>query len=106
MTTRDSDAEEITIFLGEEHQREESFLKKALDEEGKIVDAVLWTRDIANLPADTGTPERLAEEARQMAKELGLKVTILDETKLAELHCGGLLGVGGGSNHPPRLIIL
>lgn len=106
LTTRDSDAEEITVFLGEEHQREESFLKKALDEEGKIVDAVLWTRDIANLPADTATPERLAEEARQMAKELGLKVNVLDEIKLAELHCGGLLGVGGGSDHPPRLILL
>ncbi|MGA7924161.1 MAG: leucyl aminopeptidase [Thermoplasmata archaeon] len=106
LTTRDSDAEEITIFLGEEHQREESFLKKALDEEGKIVDAVLWTRDITNLPADTATPERLAEEARSMAKELGLKVTVFDETKLAEMHCGGLLGVGGGSSNPPRLIVL
>jgi leucyl aminopeptidase len=105
-TVHERGGEEATVFLGDEHLREESALKKALEEEGEITETVLWTRDLANLPADTATPERLAEEARLMGKEFGLKVTVLDEKKLAELHCGGLLGVGGGSVHPPRLVVL
>jgi leucyl aminopeptidase len=105
-TTTEGGIEETTIHLGEEHGREEAALRKAMEQQAEIVEVVLWTRDIANLPADTATPEFLADEARRLAKEFGLKITILDEKRLAELHCGGILGVGSGSNHPPRLIVL
>jgi leucyl aminopeptidase len=105
-TTSEGGVEEATINLGEEHAREESALKRALDQQLGVIESVLWTRDVANLPADTATPERLADEARALGKEFGLRVTVLDEKKLAELHCGGLLGVGSGSSHPPRLILL
>jgi leucyl aminopeptidase len=105
-TTTEGGVEEATVHLGDEHAREESVLKNAVEEEARLADTVVWTRDIANLPADTATPERLAEEARALGKEFGLKVTVFDEKKLAEMHCGGLLAVGGGSVHPPRLIVL
>ncbi|MCI4352442.1 MAG: leucyl aminopeptidase [Thermoplasmata archaeon] len=98
--------EETTVFLGEEAAREEAPLRKALEQEEALVETVLWTRDIANVPADTATPEWLAEQARGLAKEFGVKVTVFDEKKLAEMNCGGILGVGGGSVHPPRLIVL
>jgi len=99
--------EETTIALGEELEREETVLKKALDEERTIAETVVWTREIANLPADTASPARLAEEAKNLGKEVGLKVTVFDEKQLAEMNCGGILAVGGGSNaHPPRLIVL
>ena len=102
----DSHVEESTIFLGEEHAREEGGIRKAVQEQGTLLASVLWTRDIANVPADTATPEWLAEEARKLGKEVGLKVTVFDEKKLAEMNCGGLLGVGSGSAHPPRLVVL
>ncbi|HZY69999.1 MAG TPA: leucyl aminopeptidase [Thermoplasmata archaeon] len=105
-TATDGGAEETTVFLGDEFGREEAALRKAFDQQGKILDSVVWTRDIANLPADTATPERLAEEARRLGKELGLKVTVFDEKKLEEMHCGGILAVGGGSSHPPRLVVV
>ena len=105
-TKSEGTAEEAAIHLGEELGREEATLKRAVAEEATIADTVIWTREIANLPADTATPERLAEEARALAKELGLKVTVFDEKKLAEMHCGGILAVGSGSSHPPRLIVL
>ncbi len=81
-------------------------LRSAVEEQSTVVATVLWTREIANLPADTATPERLAEEAKGLASELGLKVTVFDERQLATLGCGGLLAVGGGSAHPPRMIVL
>ncbi|HEV2428818.1 MAG TPA: leucyl aminopeptidase, partial [Thermoplasmata archaeon] len=105
-SSAESSVEEATVFLGEEHAREESTLKKAADRSRLLSESVLWTRDLANLPADTATPERLAEEARRLGKEVGLKVTVYDETELAKMHCGGLLGVGGGSVHPPRMVVL
>ena len=105
-TSHEQGIEDVTIHLGEELGREEATLRKALDNESTVVENVLWTRDIANLPADTATPEFLAEEARRMGKELGLRVTVFDEKKLAEMHCGGILAVGGGSAHPPRMIVI
>jgi leucyl aminopeptidase len=96
----------VTIFLGEEAAREEAPLRKAMEQEETLVETVLWTRDVANVPADTATPEWLAEQARGLAKEFNVKVTVFDEKKLAEMNCGGILGVGSGSAHPPRLIIL
>jgi leucyl aminopeptidase len=105
-TSRDTGVEEATVALGEEHGREEALLRKAVDQQGTIVECVLWTRDIANLPADTATPEYLADEAKRLGKELGLKVTVFDEKQLLEMHCGGLLGVGSGSSHPPRMVVL
>ena len=102
----DAGVESATIHLGPELAREETTLRAAFEEESAIVDAVVYAREIANLPADTATPERLAEEARQLGKEFGFRVTVLDETALARDGMGGLLAVGGGSAHPPRLVVL
>jgi leucyl aminopeptidase len=105
-TTSEGKVEDATIFLGEEAAREEAPLRKAMEQEETLVETVLWTRDIANVPADTATPEWLAEQARGLAKEYNVKVTVFDEKKLAEMNCGGILGVGMGSSHPPRLVVL
>ncbi|MGB6442075.1 MAG: leucyl aminopeptidase [Thermoplasmata archaeon] len=106
-STTDGGVEETTLALGEELGRDETLLRKAVDEQRTIAETVVWTRDIANLPADTASPQRLAEEARALGKELGLKVTVFEEDKLAEMHCGGILAVGGGStSHPPRMVVL
>ncbi len=106
-STADGNVEDVTIALGEELGRQETEIRRGLDEQITIAETVRWTRDIANLPADTASPARLAEEAKSLGKELGLKVTVFDETKLAEMGCGGILAVGSGSNsHPPRLIVL
>jgi leucyl aminopeptidase len=105
-TSHEGKIEEATIYLGEEAAREEAPLRKAMEQEEALVETVLWTRDVANVPADIATPEWLADQARGLAKEYNVKVTVFDEKKLAELNCGGILGVGSGSSHPPRLIIL
>ncbi len=103
---KESSVEEATIFLGKEHAGRSRSVARSVDRTRTLADVVRWTRDIANLPADTATPERLAEEARALGKELGLKVTVHDEKELAKMNCGGLLGVGSGSSHPPRLVVL
>jgi len=105
--TSDGGFEEASIHLGEEFSRDDAALKKVSADQATLDDVVVWTRDIANLPADTASPERLAAEAVALGKEFGLKVTVFDEKKLLEIGCGGILAVGGGSaGHPPRLIVL
>ncbi len=99
----DAGVEEATIFAA---GAPGGGLTRAVDEERTIAETTLWAREIGNLPANDATPERLAEEARKLGAELGVKVTVFDERALAEMGCGGILAVGGGSAHPPRLIVL
>jgi leucyl aminopeptidase len=76
-------------------------------EEAQVVGpAVNAVRDWVNTPASDLTPPVFADEIRKAAKGTKIKVTVLDEARLAELGCGGLMGVGGGSTAPPRLVEL
>ena len=67
-------------------------------------------RDWVNLPAADLRPPDFADAVTAAGKKLGrgTKVTmkVFDEKQLAELGCGGILGVGGGSSAPPRLVEL
>jgi leucyl aminopeptidase len=98
--------EEVTLALGEEHAREEATLRRAVEQETRLCESALYARDLANTPPNVATPEWIAEAAHRLAKEFGLKVTVFDEGKLAEMGCQGILAVGSGSVHPPRLIVV
>ena len=37
-----------------------------------------WARDVANTPGNEGTPTYLAERAREIAAESGMKLTVLE----------------------------
>jgi leucyl aminopeptidase len=63
-----------------------------------------FTRHLVNEPSNLMTPPKLAEHARALAAEHGLKLDILDEPRLKQLGCGALLGVAQGSIQPPCLI--
>ena len=62
------------------------------------------SRTLATVPANLKTPAWLADQAVEIGGASGVEVTVWDEKKLAEEGFGGLLAVGGGSAHPPRLI--
>ena len=81
-------------------------VRRAFDEERRIVDSAVFTREIANLPANEATPERLAREAQALGRSHRLKVRVFDVPALKRMGCGGILAVGSGSSHPPRLIVL
>src|SRR5438876_1140672 len=62
-------------------------------------------RELANEPGNTLTPREFARRAAAIASEAGVAVEILDETKIADLGMGLLLGVARGSSEPPRLLV-
>lgn len=63
-------------------------------------------RRLANLPGGDVTPQTLADEARKIGKLHGMTVKILGVPEMKKLGMGGVLGVGKGSDLPPKFIIL
>ena len=63
-------------------------------------------RDLTNLPGNYLVPEDLAAAAVGIAAKHCLESTVLNEKQLEELGMGGLIAVGQGSVHPPRLIMI
>ena len=62
------------------------------------------SRALAMVPANLKTPAWLADQAVEVGEAAGLEVTIWDDERLRAEGFGGILAVGGGSVHPPRLI--
>ncbi len=70
-----------------------------------ICEGTSFARDLENAPGNEIYPETLARHAAS-GKKLGLRVRVFDEKKIRALKMGGLLGVGRGSAHSPRFIIM
>ncbi|HEY2551165.1 MAG TPA: leucyl aminopeptidase [Streptosporangiaceae bacterium] len=68
-----------------------------------LAEAMALTRDLVNTSPLQLYPETFAAEAAQVAEAHGLAVEILDDSLLTRAGYGGLIGVGQGSAHPPRL---
>ncbi len=84
--------------------------KKAVQrgvDRGRIIgESTNFTRDLANEPGGYMTPTILAARAKQVAKEFGLSIDILDQRQMEKLGMGSLLGVSRGSDEPPKLIVM
>jgi leucyl aminopeptidase len=63
-------------------------------------------RDLSNEPANALHPADLAAAARKLLAGKGVTVKVKDEKALAKEGFGGIIGVGQGAEHPPRLIEL
>jgi leucyl aminopeptidase len=71
-----------------------------------LADAVSLVRDLVNTGPSDLFPATFAAEAQRVAAAAGLDIEVLDEDQLAEGGYGGIIGVGQGSVHPPRLVRL
>ena len=83
-----------------------SDLKAGLARGRDIGESMNLTRELANEPPNILTPTEMADRAKSMAKEVGLKCDILDEAKMEKLGMGSLLSVSKGSTQPAKLIVL
>lgn len=71
-----------------------------------VSNAVNECREIVNEPGCAVYPEVLADLAKQIGKKHRLRVSVLDEKALEKGGYTGLVAVGKGSVHAPRLISL
>jgi leucyl aminopeptidase len=79
---------------------------EAVDRGVAIAGAVTLARDLVNTPAGDLTPPMFADAAVKVAGEAGLTVEVIDDKQAKKLGLGGLLGVGGASDNPPRMVKL
>ncbi|HVY56887.1 MAG TPA: leucyl aminopeptidase [Xanthobacteraceae bacterium] len=70
-----------------------------------VADGVVLARDLVHEPPNVLYPEEFARRASQL-KKLGVGVDILDVRAMQKLGMNALLGVGQGSAHESRVVVM
>ncbi len=94
---------QLVIFAHPDHQADAEARKSRY---AWVSENVNLCRDLVNEPGSVVTPEVLADRASEIAKEVGLEIETLDPAALKARGYNGLLRVGAGSPHPPRMVVL
>jgi leucyl aminopeptidase len=81
-------------------------LEKAASEAQIVGDSQNFTRDLVNEPSNRMTPTILADRAKKMCAEVGLKCEVYGADKIKELKMGAFWSVAQGSDEPPALILM
>jgi leucyl aminopeptidase len=80
-------------------------VEKAFAARGAVADGVAIARDLVNEPANILYPEEFAHRTGDL-KKLGVEVEVLDVDEMKRLGMNALLGVGQGSEHESRTVIM
>jgi leucyl aminopeptidase len=99
---KDQKIDSVTVVARGDQAR----LQKAMDEARIVGESQNFTRELVNEPSNRMTPTILAERARKMAQEVGLKFEAYGADKIKELKMGAFWGVAQGSDEPPALIVM
>lgn len=112
LTKKKDDRPNDLVILGADPKDAEA--QQAVETAQVVARAVAQTRDWVNMPPGDLTPAVFADAVSSLVKDRSkglprggkVTVTVMDETALAEAGCGGILGVGAGSDSPPRMVRL
>src|SRR5438094_5724665 len=78
----------------------------AIDRGSAVGTATNVARRLANEPANRMTPALIAEAAKELAKEAGVRIEVLDADRCRALGMGSFLSVAQGSHEPPRFVVM
>jgi leucyl aminopeptidase len=90
-----------SILVADERDKD---AKAVITRASVIAEAVTHARDLVNTPAADLHPADLAAYAVELCTSAGCAVEVLDEKALIAGGYGGIVGVGQGAEHPPRLV--
>jgi len=99
---KDQSIDSLTVVSSGDQTR----LQRALDEARILGESQNFTRRLVNEPSNRMTPTMLADEAKKMCGEVGLKCEVYGADKIKELKMGAFWSVAQGSDEPPALIIM
>jgi leucyl aminopeptidase len=99
---KDQTIDALTVVVHGDQAR----VQQAMNEASIIGESQNFTRELVNEPSNRMTPTMLADQARKMADEVGLKCEIFGADKIQSLKMGAFWGVAQGSDEPPALIVL
>jgi leucyl aminopeptidase len=80
-------------------------VEKVFAQRDAVANGVVLARDLVNEPANVLHPEEFARRAGDLKKR-GILVEVLDIAAMKKLGMNALLGVGQGSEHESRLVIM
>ena len=84
----------------------EKAVADAIERGSAVGDATNVARRLANEPANRMTPTLVAEAAKELAKEAGVRIEVLDADRCRALGMGSFLSVAQGSHEPPRFVVM
>ena len=90
----------IKIAVGSVQAAQKAWLRREA-----VADGVVLARDLINEPANVLYPEEFARRAASL-KKVGVAVEVLDVPAMKKLGMNSLLGVGQGSAHDSRVVIM
>jgi leucyl aminopeptidase len=99
---KDQKIESLTVVA----KGDKNALEKAASEAQIIGESQNFTRDLVNEPSNRMTPTILADRARKMCAEVGLKCEVYGADKIKEMKMGAFWSVAQGSDEPPALIVM
>ncbi len=80
--------------------------KEALKKAKVLAESQNYARELANLPSNIGTPERMRDEAKKLAKKLKLKIKVIDKAEMKRRGMNTILAVNEGSGKGAYLVEL
>ena len=99
---KDQKIDDLTIVAS----GDKAALEKAANEARIIGESQNFTRDLVNEPSNRMTPTILADRAKKMCAEVGLKCEVYGADKIKEMKMGAFWSVAQGSDEPPALIVM
>jgi leucyl aminopeptidase len=103
---RDGDRAVAALTLLVPAARDRAPAREGLRLAGLAAEATCFARDLINEPANAVTASAIAETARSIAREAGLRIRVFDRAACQRMGMGAFLGVNRGSVDPPRFIHL
>lgn len=103
-TLKDEEKDKLTdstFIVSDSEKAEEEFL-----ESEALIAGIYLARDLVSEPANHLYPATYAERLEEELEALGVGVTILGENEMRNLGMGALLGVGQGSAHESKLVVM
>jgi leucyl aminopeptidase len=97
-----ADLNQVRILTGKDLTAIQNIIKSA----SVISDAVIFTRDISNLPPNDCSPKVLASFSEKLSVNSKIKVRVIKKEEMETYGFGGILAVGRGSSNPPNLIVI
>ena len=95
-----------TLTIVERDQSKVSTIEQGVARGKTFADAAVLARDLVNEPANHLSPTVMAERAKKVADDSGLKCQVLEAADCEKLGMGAYLGVAKGSDQPPKFIHL
>ncbi len=87
-------------------QTSDDAFAKGIKEGLRFAEGANLTRTLSNRPPNICTPDHMASEARKLARETGMKCTVIKGKALTDEKLVGIETVGAASEHKPCMIRL